>query len=86
MRNKKTSDSYEAAFYIMYGAQFEKLRTRYLSPKKAQYSGYIKQWTIYLSNVPDFAIRGWNEGITYGDIQKFKKARLKLKKLLTSKR
>lgn len=82
--NRRTTDSYETTFYLMYGARLDKVRSILLSKNKSKIKGYVKEYTFYLIDVPEFAIKAWKEGVTYGDIQRFKKIRLKFKKLLTS--
>ena len=81
---KKTTDSYEAAYYMTLGAVVSRISSRTISDHKAKRLGFKKQWIMTLDNVPKWAVMGWNESMGYVQVHKFKKARLKLKKLLTS--
>ncbi len=82
MKSKKTTDSYEASYYIMYGANVTQIKKRRISKNQQDKYGFRDQWIISLKNIPFWAILGWNSGITIGNIQEFKKARLKLKKMI----
>lgn len=79
---KKTTNTYEAAFYMYYGAVVHKIEKRKLSENKRTKKGYRVQYTIYLQDVPAFALKGWSSGIVYGDIQEFARMRQKLKRLM----
>lgn len=82
MKTKTTKDSYEAAYYLMYGARVVKVAHKLLSTQQIKKKNFNQQYIITLENVPKWAIMGWNSGITYGPIHEFKKARIKLKKLI----
>jgi hypothetical protein len=82
MKTKKTKDSYEAAYYMMYGAQVTGVKKRIISKGERLKKHYLHEWIITVEKIPHFAILGWNAGIVYGDIQQFKKMRLKLKKII----
>jgi hypothetical protein len=78
--NVKTKNTYEAAFYILYGAVFEKVREVVLNGSKAKKKGYTREWTIYLSHVPDWAVDTWRTYNAFGNITQFVDVRRKLKK------
>lgn len=84
MKTKKTSDSYEASYYLMFGARVTKVRQKLISKHQRDKRGFSKQWIIYLEEIPTWAHLGWQHGITYGSIQSFKKARLNLKRLIAN--
>lgn len=82
MRNKKTKNSYEAAYYMMFGAVIKKVVQMDLSKGQQTKRGFRKQWIIYLENIPLWAIMGWNSGMAFGNIHDFEKMRKKLKKMI----
>ena len=81
-RSIKTKDSYEAAYYMLWGATFQKVRTQQLYGKRREHKGFKEQWTIYLDNVPLWAVGAWRSGFGYGHIQSFVQKRKELKRLI----
>ena len=75
-----TKDTYEVAFYMMYGGIIDKVSVRTLKPGKARKKGYIDQWIITVSNVPKWVIDTWKTEQAYGNITEFVNVRTKLKK------
>lgn len=75
-----THDTYEAAFYIMYGGKFAKVRSRVLNCSQAKKKGYTHMWTIYVDKVPQWLFDIWHTYNAYGNITKFVDVRNKLKK------
>jgi len=76
----KTKDLYEAAFYIMWGAVFEKVRATPLSERRKARRGQKEEWVVYLSQVPRWAYESWHTGQVYGDITRYAKVRARFKK------
>ena len=70
-RNINTKNTYEASFYIMFGAKLEKVRTLVLNKTTAKHRGYPVMWTLCLSNVPGWAIETWRTGNAYGNITEY---------------
>jgi len=77
---RKTHDVYEAAFYILYGGRFVKVRTKVLNEKRAKSKGYPQMWTITVDNVPQWLVDTWHTGQAYGNITQYVDVRNKLKK------
>lgn len=77
---KRTKDTYEAAFYMLWGASFVNVSSHVLESKRAKKKGFARVWSIYLSNVPQWAVETWSTGEAYGNITKFVDVRTKLKK------
>ena len=82
MKTVKTTDTYEASYYLMNGATIETIRTRNVPSNKQEQKGLKTECILHLKDVPEWAYLGWNEGICYADIIKFSKMRIKLKKLI----
>lgn len=80
IKTVKTKDSYEASFYIMWGGSLVNVRSLVLNKKRADKRGYADQWTIELSNVPDWAIDTWRTRNAFGNITKLVDVRKKLKR------
>lgn len=82
MNKISTKDSYEASYYLLYGAKFVKLRLQPLSEKRKRRRGYSKQWLIYLENVPRWAIEAWRSGFAYASVNEFASKRKRLKRMM----
>ena len=82
LRSRETTDTYEASFYLMFGAKIESVRKRNLPQSKADKKGYRLEWVISVNNIPDWAYECWKTGYTFGNIQEFVRERKKLKKLI----
>lgn len=80
--NKKTKNTYEAAFYLLYGASLDFVVRRPLGENTKRKKGYAYQYTFHLKDVPLFALRGWTNDVCYGDIKQFERARRKLKRYM----
>lgn len=80
VRSIKTTNVDEAAFYIMYGAILSKVRTLPLPVNRAKKKGYPLMWTVYVNNVPLWALESWRTEHVYGNISLFTLTRKKLKK------
>ena len=75
-----TDDTYEVAFYLMFGGKLDKIEQRTLPKKKAEKKGYPVKWILTVVNVPKWVIDTWNTGQAYGNITSFVDVRNKLKK------
>ena len=82
LRSRETTDTYEASFYLMFGAKIESVRKRNLPQTKADKKGYRLEWVINLNNVPDWAYENWKTGYAFCNICDFVRERKKLKKLI----
>lgn len=78
----QTKDTYEVAFYILWGGIFAKVRSLRLNKSKAKKKGYVDMWTITVDNVPIWAIETWRTGQAYGNISRYVVIRNKLKKMI----
>lgn len=76
----KTHDTYEAAFYVLWGGRYTGVRELPLPEKRASKKGYPVMWTITVENVPQWAIDTWRTGLAHGNINEFVNIRCKLKK------
>lgn len=76
----KTKNTYEAAFYILYGGEFANVRSKVLNKKRSSRRGFVDEWTITVDKVPQWAIDTWRTEQAYGNITKFVDVRNKLKK------
>ena len=81
-KTKTTKDSYEAAYYMMYGAQVSDVKMRTISKQQRAKKHFTREYIIKIQNIPFWCIMGWNYGITYAPIHEFKKQRKKLKKFI----
>lgn len=78
--SKKITNSYEAAYYFMCGAEVVAVSTRRLPPKKLGKHGFNNQWIITMENIPAQCIRDWRDAMATGSLRQFADARLKLKR------
>lgn len=78
----KTKSTYEAAYYIMYGGVFSKLRQVKLCDRESGKKGYLYQWILTIDNVPVNIIETWRTRCAFGNITNFIDARIKLKKAI----
>lgn len=78
----KTTDTYRAAFYLMWGGRVTDVATRTLPANTASKKGYPVEWTIYMSNVPDWAVVMYDTGQIYGSLHDYIRARKKLKRTI----
>lgn len=78
----KTTDTYRAAFYLMWGGKVEYVKERLLSSQRAQRRGYPIEWTIYMTDVPSWAKTMYDTGQAYGSVHDFIRARKKLKRIV----
>lgn len=79
---RTTSDTYEAAFYMMYGAEVESIRVRDMPTARTKKRGYNKEFVINLSNVEDWAYNTWRTGTAFCYLQGFIRERKRLKKII----
>lgn len=78
----KTSDTYEASFYLMYGANIESIRQRPVSKNRARKRGYLIEYVVHLNDVPQWAINMWRTGQCYVNLQEFVITRKRLKRAM----
>lgn len=78
----KTKDTYEAAYYLMYGATIVEVEERKLKENKSFKKGYKTEYTFTLSNVPIWARRTFNTDYAYGNISEYIRSRKRLKRYL----
>ena len=78
----KTKNTYEASFYLMYGATLKGVKIRKVAENKIKKKGYQREWILELDNIPSWAKRAWEDGYIYGDLVLFSKTRDKLKKTI----
>jgi len=76
----ETRNTYEGAFYIMFGASLKEIRVRKVRENKIDKKGYRQECILTLDYVPKWAKDAWNSGYIYGDLVLFSKIREKLKK------
>lgn len=82
MKTKDTTDTYEAAFYMTYGAVVKEVRLRDIPASRKMRKGYTREFVISLTEIPDWLVNCWNSGYTYGDLHEFARCRTKLKRLM----
>jgi len=78
----KTKNTYQAAFFIMFGASLIDIKVRKVQENKIEKKEYRRECVIYLNNVPRWAKEVWDSGYIYGDLVKFSQIREKLKKTM----
>ena len=77
----KTTNSYEAAYYLMYGAILKKITVKKLAENKWDKRGYRKECTFEIVDIPEWAIELWeNRTSAFGNIKEYIYWRRKLKK------
>lgn len=76
----KSSDTYQAAWLIMNGAEFISFEKREVKGHKGDKLGFHKKWVITLMNVSKDALKEWNNGYAEGRMRDFADARKKLKR------
>lgn len=79
---RKTDNTYEAAFYLMFGAIVDNVRISRLNNAQAHKKMFRNMWIIELSNVPEDKVREWGFGTATANIRDYESARKKLKKLI----
>lgn len=78
----KVKDTYQASFYMLFGAEFVRVTKIQLSNKKITKLGWKYAYVIHLDNVNPWTVLAWHSGTAYCNIFDFTKKRLKLKKLI----
>lgn len=76
-----SKDTYEVAFYVMNGASVTNVSQKKVAENKASRLGFRYEWTFTVK-VDEKYINLWNINNAYGNIKKFRSARLKIKRLL----
>ncbi len=76
----KTSDTYEASFYILNGGTVKEIEFGKLQPNRRRKEGYTVAYKITIANVDQRYIQQWKAYQTDGSIRDFANARRKLKR------
>lgn len=74
-----TTNTYEATYYIMQGAQFISAESYPVNKNSVNKTGYTMEWTICLINVSDEAVEKYKSGTAEVNINDFEYTRRKLK-------
>jgi len=75
----KTTNTYEASFYMLYGAVLNTITTRRAQERTYRRNGISTICVLHLNNVPLWCIEMWRREIIYADIAAFIKIRTRLK-------
>lgn len=78
--SRSTKDTYEAAYYLKYGARVTRVRTTPVPRSKVKKRGYYEQWTIHLESVPASRIVLWETGRAIEKVQEIATWRRRLKR------
>lgn len=82
MEEKEVSDTYEAAFYYMHGAEVVSFRVEEVPYREYSKKLYHNQWFIYMKNIPAEAIYDWKNGYAVENLLSFSRARRKIKRII----
>ena len=77
---KTTKNTYEAAFYLMNGAEIEAIRSIPVPRSKRQKRGYYNQWITTLKNIDETLIQLFEQGKAQVNLQEFENARRNYKR------
>ncbi len=78
----KVKDTYEAAYYLMYGASIIGVEERKVKENKLAKKGYRVQYIFILDNVPEWAPMTFKTEYAYGNITDYISSRKRLKAYL----
>jgi hypothetical protein len=78
----ETKNTYEAAFYIMFGAFLKEIKIRKIAENKQIKKGYRRECILVIDNVQKWTKNAWENGYIYGDLVEFSRIREKIKKLM----
>lgn len=81
----KTTNIYEAAFYLLYGAAIEDVEARKAQEVIVKKKGTKTICVFTISRVPSWAVEMWRNGDVYGNITEYINARNKVKKYMYRK-
>lgn len=78
----KIKDTYEGAYYLMYGASIVGIEERKVRENKVSKKGYRTQYTFILKDVPEWATITFKTDYAFGNINDYIKSRKRLKRYL----
>lgn len=79
---RKTTNTYEAAFYLCHGAYLADVRERKIAVNIAKKKEYRMEWKMILNSVPFHAVLDWKHGQANVNARRYAAARRTLKKLI----
>ena len=87
--SRTTTNTYEAAYYLVKGAALESVKERQVPQNKRDKKGYRKEWSITLNRVPVEEVENWTLGQANCKVRELESRRKyiknKAKKALTPK-
>ena len=81
MITKKCFNNYEAAYYLIHGAQVESFEIRSVARNAQEKLSRGHQWIFTLTNIPEFCVRRWRDHKAFANVSEIEAKRnyLKLK-------
>jgi hypothetical protein len=73
-------DTYEAAYYMVNGAQMDTVRSIPVPMNKQGRKGYRYQWIMHMQDVPLDCVNDWQSGKATCGVQSLENARRNLKR------
>lgn len=80
IRTVETSDTYEAAWYLMRGGVLVAVAFGKISENKKARSGHIQKYTFTIDKIESQFVRYWKEHRAMGNVREFANARRSLKR------
>ena len=78
----RTKDTYECAYYLLYGASIVSVDVRRVRENKTLKKGYRQEFFFTIKNVPEWAIHTFKTDMAYGNIGDYIQARKRVKRYL----
>lgn len=63
MNDKIVIDTYEAAFYMTYGARIVAVRSRRVPENKVKKLHMVHRWEVLMDGIPDAALTLWKNNL-----------------------
>lgn len=78
----EVTDTYEVAYYAMYGGKITGVQARHVRENKRDKKAYPVQWIVAMENVPQKAIDNWHSDMATVEVHRYMAVRKKIKRII----
>lgn len=78
--SKKVDDTYEAAYYLLFGASITGGYIRKVALNRVDKVGFRDQWILLMEGIPESQYIIWREGYPLANVKDLMNARKKVKR------
>lgn len=77
---RKIEDTYEAAYYLTFGAHITGAYVRRVARNKITKKGFSNQWIVEMDDIPETQVYIWKQGYPLANARELADARKKVKR------